>query len=371
MSRRQPGLRWAARCLSSLVWATVLSTGLTGGSPVLTVAYDIPEGPALHQLKGLAQAAEQTEVDRWGPSFFRILDDGRLVVGDPLAGRIKLFGPGNKVQAALGDPKHVLCAAIGELCLAPNREIVYVESSTRVLVRMDLEGKVKKVFDPRTTLAFEDPSRLESTRDGRLVVGDEGAGKIHVLDPELRLLKTIPYSGMGLALGPGDEIFTVSLEGRGYRIECWDRKLAGCRKLGLVTELPDAALHLETATPGAELVFTQSHKGGKGTRIVKVSPDGRVIDAWSVAGSRYRVTVRMGPAATLYALLAPAPAVPGSRYRIVRIAQDRGTTRLTIPPGSPAPPGLSREASKPGGPLLRTDPPGPPRAVPEPGPSAR
>ncbi|MBI4860074.1 MAG: hypothetical protein HY815_07395 [Candidatus Riflebacteria bacterium] len=38
--------------------------------------------------------------------------------------------------------------------------------------------------------------------------------------------------------------------------------------------------------------------------------------------------------------------------------------RLTIPAGSPAAPVLSRGALKPGGPLLRTDPPGPPRAVP-------
>lgn len=285
------------------------------------VHLEIPQGTGLAQLQGLADIPEHSDVDAWGASAFRVMDDGGLVVADPLGGLIKRFAADGTLKAVLGDPKHLLCRSIGDFCVTTSSDLIFSEQQSGVLVRMSLEGQVKAVLDPRRSVAFQNVVAVESGAEGRLIVADEGAGAIYVLAADFQPVKRIDWIGFGMAVQASTAlIHTLEQVEGGYRIVTHDGELNRSTH-GLLAVSHDTPLSLQAVTPAGDLIIARPSKDLRQTAFFWVTLDGTVKRQKKIGHSAAFLRLRVTAQGRTYILVSPRPPEAQAPYRILELEE--------------------------------------------------
>ncbi|PJA75649.1 hypothetical protein CO151_05530 [bacterium CG_4_9_14_3_um_filter_65_15] len=180
------------------------------------------------------------DIDQLDPGYppqttaFAMDQDGRMLVTDVGRQQVLLLDSFLNLTLRLGDP-----GSLGDQFLDPMGLVFRADGSFLVSDqgnrRLALYGRlgfyeqaVGGVFDPDNR--FVAPAGLDRDRFGNVFVADPGSGRIHVLDPGLRLLLSAgpdfslqgaPLAPVDVAVGPGDQL-AVSDPARGavliYRI---------------------------------------------------------------------------------------------------------------------------------------------------------
>jgi hypothetical protein len=144
---------------------------------------------------------------------YRPGSDGTVVVADPEAHRLRVYGSDGRERQILGRDGDPLFSDIGDFFLGERGEVTFANNSIRALVTLDAHGEVQKVWSPGEKAPIYSIDLLERLPDGGVLVGDETSGRLFAFDGARSSVRSIPWDTNGCAIGPGGSVFVVRDDG--------------------------------------------------------------------------------------------------------------------------------------------------------------